>query len=120
MDRPGGFVTCLDVSQRTNTFECEFEFRSSRHLASESYPVKTYENYPQKALGGHDIYRSANRWIALVVVETERRKELRLYAWRKRGDDWKVDLASLNVGFWDFQAIREKAEELKHNHNIAK
>ncbi len=82
--------------------------------------MRSYENFPQKALDGHDIYKSATRWIALVVVETERRKELRLYAWRKRGEEWKVDLASLNVGFWDLKTVSEKAEELKHKFSIEK
>jgi hypothetical protein len=85
---------------------------------NEVYPVKSYENYPQKALEGHDIYKSATRWIALVVVETERRKELRLYAWRKKVDDWKVDLASLNIGFWNLQALVAKAAELKEKYKI--
>ena len=89
-------------------------------MSTNDYPVRSYENYPQKALDGHDIYKSANRWIALVVVETERRKELRLYAWRKRGEDWKVDLASLNVGFWDLKILLEKAVELKNKHSIVK
>ena len=84
------------------------------------YPVKSYENFPQKALEGYDIYQSANRWIALVVVETETRRELRLYAWRKKGDEWKVDLASLNVGFWDLKTLVEKAEDLKRRNNITR
>jgi hypothetical protein len=87
---------------------------------NESYPVKSYENYPQKALDGIDIYKSATRWIALVVVETEKRKELRLYAWRKKVDDWKVDLASLNVGFWNLKDLVDKATDLKEKHKISR
>jgi len=89
-------------------------------LAAKEYPVRSYEDFPQKALDGYDIYKSANRWIALVVVETERRKELRLYAWRKKGEDWKVDLASLSIGFWDLKTLIEKAEELKRTYGISK
>ncbi len=89
-------------------------------MANREYPVKSYEGFPQKALDGHDIYKSASRWIALVVVETERRKELRLYAWKKRGEEWKVDLASLNVGFWDLQQVVQRAIELKEKYAISK
>lgn len=89
-------------------------------MAERHYPVKSYEGFSQKALDGHDIYVSANRWIALVVVETERRKELRLYAWRKRGDEWKVDLASLNLGFWDLKSLTDAAESLKQKYGITK
>ena len=87
---------------------------------SEGYPVKSYENFPQKPLEGHDIYKSANRWIALVVVETERKKELRLYAWRKRGEEWKVDLASLNIGFWNLSELMKRAAELKDKYGISR
>jgi hypothetical protein len=89
-------------------------------LAAKEYPVHSYENFPQKALDGYDVYKSANRWIALVVVETERRRELRLYAWRKKGEEWKVDLASLNIGFWEMKTFAEKAEELKQKYEITK
>jgi phage terminase large subunit GpA-like protein len=89
-------------------------------LSDKEYPVKSYENYPQKVLEGFDIYTSAGRWIAIVVVETEKRKELRLYAWRKRGEEWKVDLASLNIGFWDLKTLLDKAEILKQKYNISK
>ncbi len=89
-------------------------------MGPEAYPVKSYENYPQKALDGHDIYRSATRWVAMVVVETERQRELRLYAWRKKGEEWKVDLASLNIGFWNLAQFAEKAEELRKKYEIRK
>ncbi len=56
----------------------------------------------------------------MVVVETERQKELRLYAWRKKGEEWKVDLASLNIGFWNLAQFAEKAEELRKKYEIRK
>ena len=43
-------------------------------------------------LDGHDIYRSSNLIVALVVLQSQFGKDLRLYRWVKRNDQWKVDL----------------------------
>jgi hypothetical protein len=50
------------------------------------YPVS--ESF--KVLEGYDIYRSENLIIAPVVVEANNLKDLRLYRWQKRKDQWKV------------------------------
>jgi hypothetical protein len=42
-------------------------------------------------LDGYDIYRSSNLIVALVVVQSQFGKDLRLYRWLKRNDQWKVD-----------------------------
>jgi hypothetical protein len=71
------------------------------------YPVSsTY-----KVLDGHDIYRSNNLIVALVVVEGQFGRDLRLYRWMKRNDQWKVDLCRMSVGRWNWDEISAKAKE---------
>ena len=84
----------------------------------EEFPVKSYEGFEQRAIDGYTIYKSSKRWIALVVVETSNKKELRLYAWELRKEEWKVALASQNVGFWDWDALYEKVKEFKEKYGI--
>ena len=85
---------------------------------SEQFPVKSYEGFEQKVLDGHTIYKSSKRWVALVVVEANNKKELRLYSWEFRKDTWKVALASQNVGFWNWDELLSKVKELKQKSNI--
>ena len=85
---------------------------------SEQFPVKSYEGFEQKVLDGHTIYKSSKRWVALVVVETSSKKELRLYAWEFRKDVWKVALASQNVGFWKWDELTSKVNEFKQKYGI--
>ncbi|MEM4356922.1 MAG: hypothetical protein QXR25_03865 [Candidatus Nitrosocaldus sp.] len=84
----------------------------------EVYPVKSYEGFEQRVVDGYTIYKSSKRWIALVVVETSNGKELRLYSWEMRKGEWKVALASQNVGFWDWDTIVGKVKELKDKYAI--
>lgn len=84
----------------------------------EEFPVKSYEGFEQKVIDGYTIYKSSKRWIALVVVETSNKKELRLYAWELRKEQWKVALASQNVGFWDWDKLYEKVKEFKEKYNL--
>ncbi|HEV8386436.1 MAG TPA: hypothetical protein VGQ03_02330 [Nitrososphaera sp.] len=71
------------------------------------YPVSsTY-----RVLDGHDIYRSNNLIVALVVVESQFGRDLRLYRWMKRKDQWKVDLCRMGVGRWKWDEISAKANE---------
>lgn len=85
---------------------------------SEQFPVKSYEGFEQKVLDGHTIYKSSKRWVALVVVETSNKKELRLYAWEFRKDAWKDALASQNVGFWKWDELASKVNEFKQKYGI--
>ena len=64
-----------------------------------------------KVLDGHDIYRSNNLIVALVVVESQFARDLRLYRWMKRKDQWKVDLCRMGVGRWNWDEISAKAKE---------
>lgn len=85
---------------------------------SEEFPVKSYKEFEQKVLDGYTIYKSNKRWVALVVVETSYKKELRLYSWELRDDKWKVSLASQNVGFWDWDLLYQKVREFKAKYEI--
>ena len=76
-------------------------------MSEARYPVSpTYI-----VLDGHDIYRSNNLIVALVVVESQFGRDLRLYRWMKRKDQWKVDLCRMGVGRWKWDEISAKAKE---------
>jgi hypothetical protein len=78
------------------------------------YPVsQTY-----KILDGHDIYRSNNIIVALVVVESQFGRDLRLYRWIKRKDQWKVDLCRMGVGRWKWDETAAKAREFIEKYGI--
>ncbi len=84
-------------------------------MAEAKYPVS--EQY--KVLEGYDIYRGSKLIIALVAVESQFGKDLRLYRWQLRGDAWKVDLARMSVRGWKFKEITAKAEELTKKYGVA-
>jgi hypothetical protein len=85
-------------------------------MSEPRYPVSsTY-----KVLDGHDIYRSNNLIVALVVVESQFGRDLRLYRWMKRKDQWKVDLCRMGVGRWKWDEIAAKANELIANYGISR
>jgi len=71
-----------------------------------------------KVVEGYDIYRSSNLIVALVVVESQSVKDLRLYRWQKRKEAWKVDLCRMSVARWNWNEIIEKVKELKDKHGI--
>ena len=88
----------------------------------QGYPVS--ERF--KVLDCYDVYKSNNIWIALLVVDADSRKAIRLYRWEKRRkkkegqeDDgqeeevWKVGLCRMNVSQWDWQELSGKIGEVK-------
>lgn len=79
-------------------------------------------NYPlaqtYKLLEGFDIYRGTNLIVAVVAVESEGRKDVRLYRWQKRKDAWKVDLCRMSVGRWNWDQISRKVKELIEKYQI--
>jgi hypothetical protein len=87
------------------------------------------ERYPVseglEVLDGFDLYRSSNLIMALVVVRSERGKDLRFYRWQKRRkrdtgeENWKVDLARFSVLRWDWDEIAQKVKDLKQKHGLA-
>jgi hypothetical protein len=80
------------------------------------YPVS--ESY--KILEGYDIYRSSNLIVALVAVESQFGKDLRLYRWQKRKDQWKVDLCRMSVASWNWDVISSKAKELTEKYGLGR
>jgi hypothetical protein len=78
------------------------------------YPVS--EQY--KVLEGYDIYRSNKLIVALVVVESKFGRDMRLYRWQLRGENWKVDLCRMSVSDWNFSEISSKANELVEKYEI--
>ena len=85
---------------------------------------KQQRDYPVSAsfrvLEGYDIYRSAKLIVALVVVDSDFGRDLRLYRWQKRNDVWKVDLCRMSVVGWDWEAISAKVRELVQKYEIGK
>ena len=69
-------------------------------------------------LEGYDIYRSAKLIVALVVVESEFGKDLRMYRWQKRNEAWKVDLCRMSVAGWKWDEVSAKAKELIEKHGV--
>jgi hypothetical protein len=83
-------------------------------MSESRYPVSpTY-----KVLDGHDIYRSNNLLVALVVVESQFGRDLRLYRWMKRKDQWKVDLCRMGVKRWKWDEVAAKAKEFIEKYNL--
>lgn len=81
---------------------------------SVQYPVS--ESF--KVLDGYDIYRSSNLIVALVVVEGNFGKDLRLYRWQLRKEAWKVDLCRMSVAKWEWDKLAAKVKELKEKHGL--
>ncbi|MEM0118518.1 MAG: hypothetical protein QXV32_08720 [Conexivisphaerales archaeon] len=81
---------------------------------SSQYPVS--EQF--KVIDGYDIYRSENLLIALVVVEGQGGKDLRLYRWQKRKGEWKVDLCRMSVAKWPWEEITKKVQEFTEKYSL--
>jgi hypothetical protein len=84
-------------------------------MSESRYPVST----TYRVLDGYDIYRSSNLIVALVVVESQFGRDLRMYRWMKRKDQWKVDLCRMGVGRWKWDEISAKAKELITKYGVA-
>jgi hypothetical protein len=80
------------------------------------YPVS--ESF--KVLEGFDIYRSEKLIVALVVVESDFGRDLRLYRWQKRNEAWKVDLCRMSVASWQWDVLSSKAKEMMAKYEIGK
>ena len=80
------------------------------------YPVS--ESY--KVIEGYDIYRSNKLIVALVVVESDFGRDIRLYRWQKRNEEWKVDLCRMSVASWQWDNVSSKARELIEKYEIGR
>jgi len=78
------------------------------------YPLNEY----YMLIDCHDVIRTNNKIIAFLVVDDRGTKKIRFYAWRKKGDSWKVDLARVDTRGWDFENISQSIAEFKKKHMI--
>ncbi|HKZ62291.1 MAG TPA: hypothetical protein VJZ68_07760 [Nitrososphaera sp.] len=69
-------------------------------------------------LDGYDIYGSSNLKVTLVVLQGQFGKDLRLYWWMKRKDQWKVDLCRMWVGRWKWNERAAKANEFIEKYGL--
>lgn len=94
----------------------------SRSIMSEA--LKQQSDYPvsqsYKVLEGYDIYRNPKLIVALVVVDSDFGRDMRMYRWQKRGDAWKVDLCRMSVASWQWDTISAKARELIEKYELKK
>ncbi|MGC8600859.1 MAG: hypothetical protein ACP5LS_00255 [Thermoprotei archaeon] len=84
-------------------------------------PIKEGSSFPvgdfYKVLDGYTILKSQNFWEAILAVETGNgSKQIRLYRWRNKNGEWKVDLARFNISSWDIDAIAGKVKEFKNKY----
>ena len=79
---------------------------------------RPYIDHRITVLGGFDIYKSKSSWIAIVACDTLKGKDIRFYKWTSRYDTWKVDLARMSCGYWDWEEIFEKVNILKEKFEI--
>ncbi len=100
------------------------ELRGEEVKAKPSGQPKQQGDYPvsesYKVLEGYDVYRSNKLIVALVVVESQFGRDLRLYRWQKRGEAWKVDLCRMSVSNWSWDTLAGKAKELTSKYEIGK
>ena len=83
-------------------------------MSEAKYPVsQTFT-----VLDGHDIYRSNNLIVALVVVESQFGRDMRLYRWIMRNGQWKVDLCRMGVKKWKWNEIAAKAAEFTEKYAL--
>ncbi len=71
-----------------------------------------------KVLEGFDILRTDKLIIAIVAVEIDQKRDVRLYRWQKRGEDWKVDLCRMSISKWNFTDIYNVVSEFKQKYKI--
>ena len=81
---------------------------------SDQYPVS--ETF--KVLEGFDILRTENLIVAIVAVESDKGRDVRLYRWQKRGEEWKVDLCRMSIVRWNFTDIYNIVSEFKQKYNV--
>ena len=79
-----------------------------------TYPLSDFYNFED----GFDIVRTNNKIVAVVVVSQGSQKSMRFYSWRKKGEDWKVELARMDTRSWNWEKIAAQALQLKAKHGI--
>jgi hypothetical protein len=88
--------------------------KACTNMSESRYPVSA----TFKVLDGYDLYRSDNLIVALVVVESQYGRDLRLYRWMKRKEQWKVDLCRMSVKKWKWAEVAAKAAEFIEKYGL--
>ncbi|MHB1907324.1 MAG: hypothetical protein ACYCQJ_00480 [Nitrososphaerales archaeon] len=89
---------------------------SSQPAQNNDQPYPVSDQF--KVLEGYDIYRSPKLIVALVVVDGNFGRDIRMYRWQLRNNSWKVDLARMSVADWKWEEISRKAQELIQKYEI--
>ena len=63
-----------------------------------------------KVLDGTTIYKTGKWWSAVLVVESFGRKQIALYLWAKKGDEWKRRQKFLVPGKDGWAKVKEAVE----------
>jgi hypothetical protein len=105
-----GRLILSDQPNSPQTEKPQQKKREGNYPVSESFQV----------LEGYDIYRSEKLIVALVVVQSDFGRDLRLYRWQKRNDAWKVDLCRMSVALWNWETLAQRAKELIEKYEIGK
>ncbi len=91
--------------------------KSEEKNGPDTYPLGEF----YKLLDGYTLLKSQNFWEAILVVESGNgSRQIRLYRWRNKNGQWKVDLARFNVTSWDFSALANKVNEFKSKYMATK
>jgi hypothetical protein len=107
LTRRGRFL--LNLSEKPND-----QANKTPKQRNPDYPVS--EQF--KVLEGFDIYRSNKLIVALVVVDGNFGRDLRMYRWQMRNNAWKVDLCRMSVVDWKWDDIATRAQELIRKFDI--
>jgi hypothetical protein len=55
------------------------------HMVEENFPISE----KLKVIEGTTIYKTDTWWSAVLLIESFGRKQVAIYLWNKKGDDWK-------------------------------
>jgi hypothetical protein len=68
-----------------------------------------------KVLEGITLYRSEKWWAAVALIDAFGRKQIAVYLWIKRGDQWRRKNKFIIHNKKEWQQIKEAVEKLAQN-----
>ena len=74
-----------NILSKSNIVVKTCKFLWGTNVTDEKFPVSE----TLKIIDGTTIYKTDKWWSAVVVVESFGRRQINLYLWNKKGDDWK-------------------------------
>jgi len=78
------------------------------------YPLG--EHY--RIIKAHDIVRTPNTIMAILLVEGQYERDIRFYRWRRKPSGWKVDLARFSVKSWNLEAAARTIEKWRRDYDV--